>query len=119
MAKHRIRHDLLKYNEIVVIQQPHVVRGSYGSETTTWVELAQVWAQVSIIGADDEDFVEGSDRVVVGTQARITIRWRGDVSEIMRVVVSGRAPGLSRWEIEGVGEVGRRRETELKCRIAP
>lgn len=80
----------------------------YGSETKTWTTLAQVWARVE--GVSGREFFSarqtGAERTL-----RLTIRYRSDVTEKLRVLLDG---GRT-LEVHTLREIGRRRGLELIC----
>ena len=89
---------------------PHdleTTRDQYGGVRESWVSLGSVWAEVNQTGVS-ETFENDADITLAKRNARITIRWRGDLNEIMTVVYDG-----LRWDIEGIAEVGFRQFLEL------
>ena len=99
-----------KLNRIVELQRRSVTRDFLGGETVTWSKLETVWAQLKITGTS-EDFENDANRVVAARHAEVTVLWRADISERDRVVYQGLA-----WDIEGIEQIGFRRETKLHCR---
>ena len=97
----------LRLDRIVSIEKPTVARDSFGSEILTWRELAKVWANVQPAGAE-ERYRQESNREQSLRRAKMRIRYRDDVYETYRVVYEG-----FNWDIEGINEVGFRRELEL------
>ena len=94
-------------DRIVSIEKPTISRDSFGSEILTWRELAEVWANVRPTGAE-ERFRQDSNKEQALRRAKMRIRWRDDVYETYRVVYDG-----FNWDIEGIEEIGFRRELEL------
>ena len=94
-------------NRIVSIEKPTVARDSFGSEILTWGELAEVWANVRPAGAE-ERYRQESNKEQSLRRAKMRIRYRDDVYETYRVVYDG-----FNWDIEGIYEIGFRRELEL------
>ena len=89
-------------DRIVTIQQRTATRDSFGGEVVTWVDLADVWARVTPQSAREQFRNESNIEQASNTTA-FRIRYRGDLSETMRVVHDGHE-----WDIEGIVEVGRR-----------
>jgi len=71
-----------------------------GQSVRRWLPLAEVWARVEPLGGR-EGF--GSQQWVATGDVRFTIRWRGDVTSLHRVVHDGQA-----YDVVSVAEVGRR-----------
>ena len=71
-----------------------------GQSVARWLPLAEVWARVEPLGGR-EGF--GAQQWVATGDVRFTIRWRGDVTPLHRVVHDGRA-----YDVVSVAEVGRR-----------
>ena len=101
---------MVRLDRIIAIEKPVIARDVFGGELVSWAEVAKAWAHVNQTGVS-ERFEQGSEREQALRHARMRIRWRGDVDETMRVVYDGYA-----WDIEGIGELGYRRELELHCR---
>ena len=74
-----------------------------------WSEVAEVWASVSQTGVSAK-FENDSNRKLALRNSTFRIRWRDDVTELMRVVYDGLL-----WDIRGIAEVGLRRGLELIC----
>ena len=99
-------------DRIVSIEKPTVARDSFGSEIRKWIELAEVWANVRPAGAE-ERYRQESNKEQALRRAKMRIRYRDDVYEVYRVVYDGLI-----WDIEGIDEVGFRRELELSISAA-
>ena len=97
----------LRLNRIVSIEKPTIARDNFGSELRKWIELAEVWANVRPAGAE-ERFRQDSNKEQALRRAKMRIRWRDDVYEVYRVIYDGLI-----WDIEGIEEIGFRRELEL------
>lgn len=98
------------FDRLIDLQRRDVTRDSYGGEIVTWSHVDTVWASVRTRGQTAETWEAGSDREVATRTAAMRLRWRDDIDETMRVVYDGLA-----WDIEGIAEVGFRRETEIYC----
>ena len=98
-----------RLDRIVEIQSRRITRDAFGSEIVSWSEIDKVWANVNQTGAS-ENFENNADRDVALRNSTIRIRWRDDVQETSRVVYDGFL-----WDINGIAEVGYRRELELYC----
>lgn len=107
--------DAGRLNRRVRIEQKSVARdASYGSEVVSWVTLATVWAEVEDlieVAAHGGEAVAQQQRVLT-RQAKVCIRYRGDVTSKMRVIVIARNRTL---QIVSLAEVGQRDELQLMC----
>ena len=72
----RLRHRL-------ILQRPVLAADGTGGQSRSWQEVAKVWADLRDISGALEEFAEGSKAV---TRTRITIRWRTDLTSLMRFV---------------------------------
>lgn len=107
--------DASDLDQRITIEQPSIARGTpYGEEIASWVTLATVWASVtdqvnSKKGGDEE--VQDSTRVHA-RRTHIQIRWRADVTPVMRI----QWPARTRtFQITGLSELGRREGLLLTC----
>ena len=98
---------------IVDLQRQSVQRDSFGGEVVTFVSFANSWAHVQQTGVS-ESFSNDAAREIPARFAKIRIHWRDGIDETMRVVYDGLA-----WDIEGIAEIGRRRELELTVQTDP
>ncbi len=73
--------------ERVTIQRKVVTRDGYGAEQVTWQDVATVWARVEVV---KEREVPESRQMDVMASHRVTMRYRTDVDETMRLVWRGR-----------------------------
>ena len=96
-----------RLDRIIEIQRRVVTRDSFGGEVETWAELETVWANVNQTGAD-EAFRNEANREVATRDARMTIHYRDDIDETMRVIYDERA-----WDIRGIAEIGFKNKLEL------
>jgi SPP1 family predicted phage head-tail adaptor len=98
----------------ITLQAPVITRDpAYGSEITTWQPVAAVWAEIvdrltESRGGDGE--VLQSAHVQV-TKTTIKIRWRSDVSALMRVEL----PDGRLMRITSTAPIGRRDRLALAC----
>lgn len=97
------------FDRRIEIQAQSVTRDNFGDKIIGWNKLALVWARVTQTGVS-EDFSNENEREIALRNARFRIRYRADVDETMRIVYDGLP-----WDIEGIGEWGRRAELELHC----
>ncbi|WP_182655590.1 phage head closure protein [Stenotrophomonas lacuserhaii] len=79
MAAGELRHRVL-------IQQQVTTRDEDGVQTTSWVEVATVWASVEPLSA--REFIQ-SGQTQAAVTARITIRYREGLLPTMRIVHRG------------------------------
>jgi SPP1 family predicted phage head-tail adaptor len=101
-----------RLNDLVILQQVQEGKDSFGGTTTTWVEVAQAWADIQPIRG--KEFFE-SFQVQVEVTFRIRVRYRDDVVPKMRVLFGTRI-----FTIEYVIDVGERHELlELMCAEGP
>ncbi len=70
----------------VLIQQQVTTRDEDGVQTTSWVEVATVWASVEPLSA--REFIQ-SGQTQAAVTARITIRYREGLLPTMRIVHRG------------------------------
>ena len=96
-----------RIDPFIEIQRRVVVRDSFGSEVETWVKVDTVQARINQTGAD-EAFRNEANREQATRDARMTILWRDDLDETMRVIFRERA-----WDIRGIAEIGFRNKLEL------
>ena len=73
------------------------------------VTVDTAWASVNQTGVS-EKFVNDANLKVAKRTAQITIHWRPDVREDMRVIYDGLI-----WDIEGIAEIGRRERLNMFC----
>ena len=98
-----------RLDRIVELQERRVTRDSSGGEIESWAEIGKAWANVKPDGVS-EDFDNNANRAIALRKAIIRMRWRADVEEASRVVFDGFA-----WDIQGISELGYRRELALYC----
>lgn len=96
-----------RLDRIIELQRRAITRDSFGAEIETWAELDTVWAHVNQTGAD-EAFRNESNRDQATRDARMTIHYRDDLDETMRVIYDERA-----WDIRGIAEIGFKDKLEL------
>ena len=100
----------LRFNRTVQLQRAEITRDpTFGSVVETWVDVAEVWASVNQTGVS-EKFENDAHRAIAKRSAQITIRWRPDVKETMRVIHAKLI-----WDIKGIAEIGRREGLKLFC----
>ncbi len=73
--------------ERVTIQRKVVSRDGYGAEQVTWQDVATVWARVEVVKGRE---VPESRQMDVMSSHRVTMRYRTDVDETMRLMWRGR-----------------------------
>jgi SPP1 family predicted phage head-tail adaptor len=71
-----------------------------GQVVPRWLPLAEVWAKAEPLGGSERF---GAQQIVATGDLRFTIRWRGDVTPLHRVVHDGVA-----YDVVTVAEDGRR-----------
>lgn len=75
-----------KLRHRVLIQQQVTTKDEDGVQTTTWVDVATVWASVEPLSA--REFIQ-SGQTHSAVTARITMRYRDGLSPSMRLVHRG------------------------------
>ena len=96
-------------NQLLTIQQRQVGLDAAGQESTTWVDVDTAWAEV--LPLRGRDFIAAAQAQAT-FDAKVTMRWRADVSAGMRLLWKGQP-------LEIVGEPidvkGRGAWLELMC----
>lgn len=95
--------------ERVTIRQPTVTLDEIGSPSTTFADVATVWARVEPIRLDEQQYAE---RQVAYGRYRVTMRYRSGLVYTMQIVWRGRTLNID--EIKNADE--RRRFLTLTCR---
>jgi SPP1 family predicted phage head-tail adaptor len=85
----------------ISIQSSAGARNEYGERTETWAELASVWAKVVHLRGKE---LLAAQQIVPTAELEITMYWRGDLTESMRIVHDGKEYG-----IQHIAEIGRRK----------
>jgi len=78
------REKIGRLNRRIVIQEASVTRDDYGGESLSWSTLATVWASVEYTGSGSSEDIE-ADRITALRVTIFTIRYRGDLTEKMRI----------------------------------
>ena len=102
-----------KLDRVVVIQRPLTTRDSFGAVVMGWAELDKVWAH-KVATKGRERFSRGANRDVATRAATFTVRYRTDLSELMRIVDDGRRV----WNIVGLAVVGNLQFHDVICQYA-
>lgn len=76
----------------VLIQQQVTTRDEDGVQTTSWVDVATVWASVEPLSA--REFIQ-SGQTQAAVTARITIRYRDGLVPTMRLVHRGQTYNIA------------------------
>lgn len=76
----------------VLIQQQVTTRDEDGVQTTSWVDVATVWASVEPLSA--REFIQ-SGQTQAAVTARITIRYRAGLLPTMRLVHRGQTYNIA------------------------
>lgn len=93
----------------VTIQDKSVVRDSYGGETITWMNVAEVWAAVEPL--QGREYIEARQAMAEVT-TRIRMRYRSGITPEMRI-----EHGSQIFEILAVIHVkDLQRELHMMCR---
>lgn len=77
----------------ITLQQRIVAADALGQPSTTWQDVATVWAQVRPVGGRD---FQAADQAQASSTVRVHIRKRGGVVATMRMLWAGRA-----WDMVG------------------
>lgn len=89
-----------KLDRRVLIEAPTFSNDSIGASTTTWATLATVWARVEHLAGKE---LYAAKQIIPTADLKITIRYRSDITEKMRVTHDGVVYG-----IQHIAEIGRR-----------
>jgi SPP1 family predicted phage head-tail adaptor len=94
----------------VTIQRPTTTRGETGGPEASWAALAAVWAKVRDLSGKEtfSATAAGSDVSRV-----VTIRYRTDVSDAMRILFEDGAFARIAWK----REIGRKLFLEIYCEM--
>jgi len=93
----------------ITIQQRSTSEDAVGQLLLTWTDVATTWAKVEQL-AGRELMTASAERAE--NTARITIRYRSDLVEKMRILY-----GAIIYDITSVSDIeGRRRELEVMCK---
>ena len=90
-------------DRIIELQEPVVVRDSFGSEVTTWTTRAEVWASFENLGKATERYIRGSSTKAIIRMGQFgIIRPNVDCDETWRIIEKG---GLDRvWQVLGIAK---------------
>lgn len=89
-----------KLNRQVTLSTPTAVRNSVGEETRDFRNVADVWAEAKQLSLTEVQRAAGLGK---SADAKILIRWRGDVSPGWRATLDGRT-----YQVVSVDEQGHR-----------
>lgn len=95
----------------VLIQFPEVVTDEFGQPITIWHDLATVYARKEDVRSGERF---SAQQVIAERTSVFTIRWRPDITPLMRLVHDEIA-----MNITGIAELGRREGLELTTELAP
>jgi SPP1 family predicted phage head-tail adaptor len=96
-------------NEKVTVQQPSASVDGLGQRVESWSDLAEVWARPEPIRGR-EYFAAGQMQSEAGV--RFTVRYRSDITRVMRVVWRGTPHAIV---ADPIDVDGRRVWLELMC----
>ena len=105
--------DIGTMNERVTLQSYSVIRDANGAAIPTYSDLATVWARVEPANIGNSESLT-ADQTMVFTRVKVTIRFRTDVSENMRVVYNDGIEYKS-LDILFKSVLGQRRFLTLTC----
>jgi SPP1 family predicted phage head-tail adaptor len=97
----------------VTIQYKVVVKDTYGQETITWTELAEVWASVEPLTG--REYMEGRQEAAE-VSTRIRVRYRSGIEPEMRVVCPTSYGSVTYNVLAVLHQETRKREIQLMCR---
>jgi len=80
---------------------------SYGEPIKTWIALDHVWADIQPLRNSEQFAAQQVNRLV---SLRMTVHYRTDVTEQMRILYDG-----DYYDIQGIRELGYREGLELLC----
>ena len=76
----------------VTLQRPAAVTSPYGQVTTTWADIAEVWADFNPLSV--REFI-GQGTTQSQVSARVVIRYREDVNAAWRLVHRGKTYNIA------------------------
>jgi SPP1 family predicted phage head-tail adaptor len=94
-----------RMDRLITVLAHTVARNAFGEPISTWSELDDVWARWEQTGG--RELIASMARFA-GVDARVTIRFRSDVTVANRIVYDSTV-----WEIVNRTEIGRREGLEL------
>lgn len=86
----------------VVIQRETVTKDALGGDVQTWSTLTTVWAEVRPLSG--REAIEAG-RISSTANVWITVRYRDDITPLMRVIWRGRTFEINQIENQGAGDV--------------
>lgn len=98
----------------VTIQTLTTTRSASGGEVATWVDYRTDWAQVEYPITGNDEAVIGDQQTVI-YRAKITMRYRGDVTEKMRIVYDIDGTNTDTFDILFKQILGRRKFEVFTC----
>lgn len=109
MSRGRALTSVVARNKRVsILRDTGTARDAYNAPITTWSPIAVVWAEKTTMGG--REFLAGAE-VVAEERATFNIRYRSDLKVTDQLECDGRV-----FKIEGLREVGNRREIEILAR---
>lgn len=98
----------------VTIQTLTTTRGAAGGEIATWSDLRTDWAMVDYTATGNTEGING-DQPVVTYRTRITMRYRGDVTEKMRLIYNIDGTNTDTFDVMFKEILGRRQFERFTC----
>lgn len=92
----------------ITLETPAAAQDTFGEAISTWTPFATVWAKYLPLKGKEQLDAQGVD---AQQEARFHIRYRPNVTTLMRFTFDGNVYG-----IEAVTEIGRREGLELLAR---
>ncbi len=94
----------------VTLQQPTLTQNSYGEPVAAWSDVQELWASI-LPASGMERYVSGGEQLQAGVTHRVRMRYRSDVSPIMRLLW-----GTRTLEIDSIQDPsGKTSEMVLMC----
>lgn len=97
----------------VILQRQTVTQNEFNEEIVTWVDIADLWADIRSGGARErERMISGANQLQAAIDHVIIIRWRSDINAKQRIVFGSRI-----FDIEAYNDpTGQHRQLRLECR---
>lgn len=100
-----------KMRQRVTLQQPTLTQNSYGEPVAAWSDVQELWASI-LPASGMERYVSGGEQLQASVTHRVRMRYRSDVSPIMRLTW-----GTRTLEIDSIQDPsGKTAEMVLLCK---
>ena len=96
-------------NRRLSLLQKTTTRDVYGAEIATWSVVAEVWAKVTPVFAQERN---AAPQTMPVEQATVLINWRTDITAAWRIRYRSKD-----WQITGIAPIGRDEALQLTMQI--